>query len=144
MNETQVEEVYLNLGKRIGWCEDSKVTPKIFKLLLTLEQAQLAEVFPAVPEELAAKTGRSLDDVNKDLQYMYKVGVGTPSARSGKWNLPRNYMLFVDKICTHHRNFPGGDFRPLLNELNDECPQSLPLQGREDNPLSQYWERGRG
>ena len=51
---------------------------------------------------------------------MYRLGVGTPSARSGKWNLPRNYMLFVDKICTHHRNFPGGDFRPLLNELNDE------------------------
>ena len=57
MSETQIEQVYLNLGKRIGWFENSKVTPRIFKLLLNFEQAQLADLFPALPEELAEKTG---------------------------------------------------------------------------------------
>ena len=142
MAEAKIEDVYLRLGRRIGWFENSKTTPKIFKHLLTLEQAQLADAFPGVPEELAAKLGRDLESVKKDLQYMYRVGVGTPSAGSRKWNLPRNYMLFVDKICTHHRN-AATPFRDLLHEVDEEWQQErMKIDEEERRKLTSMGEFG--
>ena len=142
MAEAKIEDVYLRLGRRIGWFGNSKTTPKIFKHLLTLEQAQLADAFPGVPEELAAKLGRDLESVKKDLQYMYRVGVGTPSAGSGKWNLPRNYMLFVDKICTHHRN-ASTPFRDLLHEVDEEWQKErMKIDEEERRKLTSMGEFG--
>src|SRR4030067_3598437 len=119
MAEAKTDNVYARLARKIeNQAEnlgDFPATAKIFQHLLTQEQAELADAFPGVPEELAAKLGRSLESVKKDLQYMYRIGVGTPSAGSGKWNLPRNYMLFVEKICTHHRN-SSTPFRDLFLE----------------------------
>ena len=123
MAEVKADTVYQRLARKIeNQAEnlgDFPATAKIFQHLLTLEQAELADAFPGVPEELAAKTGRTLESVKKDLQYMYRIGVGTPAAKSGRWNLPRSPMLFMDKLCTHHRNFPGPDFRDLLHELSE-------------------------
>ncbi len=123
MAKTNVDDVYLRLASRIGNSFENfgeyQTTPKIFKHLLTLEQAELADAFPGVPEELATKLGRDLESVKKDLDYMYRLGIGTPSSRTGKWNLPRSPMLFMDKLCTHHRNAPT-PFRPMLQALQME------------------------
>ncbi|MFC1533141.1 4Fe-4S binding protein [Thermodesulfobacteriota bacterium] len=123
MAEEQTDDIFVRLAKRIynpiENLGDFEAAPKIFKHVLTFEQAQLADAFPGVPEELALKVGRDLESVNNDLQYMYRIGVGTPSARSGKWNLPRTPMLFMDKLCTHHRNFSGPDFKDLLQDLSE-------------------------
>ncbi len=123
MAKEKIEKIYFELADRIGNDYENfgeyQTTPKIFKHLLTTEQAELANAFPGVAEELATKVGRDLESVKKDLDYMYRLGVGTPSSRTGKWNLPRSPMLFMDKLCTHHRNAPA-PFRHLLNELQME------------------------
>ncbi len=111
---------------------DFEPAVKIFEHLLTPEQAELADAFPAVPEELATKLGRDLRSVKKDLDYMYRMGLGTPSARTGKWNLPRSPMLFMDKLCTHHRNAPV-PYDHLLQQLSkerDERRLKIPRQER--------------
>lgn len=41
---------------------------------------------------MLVKVGRNLESVKKNLQYMYEIGLGTPSARSGKWNLPLEFI----------------------------------------------------
>jgi len=123
MPESRIDDAYQRLAAKIENktenLADFPATAKIFRHLLTLEQAELANAFPGVPEELAAKTGRSLESVKRDLEYMYRLGVGTPAAKSGRWNLPRSPMLFMDKLCTHHRNFSGPSFRDLLHELSE-------------------------
>ena len=81
--------VYRKVADKIQGLEVSMVLPKLLQKMLTPEQAKLAAEFPGTPEELAEKVGRDLKSVNKDLQYMYEMGLGTRSARSGKWNLPR-------------------------------------------------------
>ncbi len=142
MAKTLVNNIYQRLTEKIGWVEDSKIIPKIFEHLLTPEQAKLADAFPGIPEELATKLGRNLESVRKDLDYMYRIGIGTPSSGSGRWNLPRNYMLFVDKLCTHHRNAPR-PFRHLLEELNEEWEvKRMKLTPEQRNVLSSGGDLG--
>ncbi len=136
MAKTQADNIYHRLASKIESplenLADYEVTAKIFQHLLTPEQAELADALPAVPEELATKLGRDLESVNKDLQYMYRVGLGTPSARTGKWNLPRNPMLFTDKLCTHHRNArPYGHMLQELMEVRTVLKLRTPKEERE-------------
>ncbi len=153
----KIESQFENFG-------EYQTTPKIFKHLLTPEQAELADAFPGVPEELATKVGRDLKSVQRDLDYMYRLGIGTPSSRTGKWNLPRSPMLFMDKLCTHHRNAPA-PFRHLLQELQlarEDKRRKIPDEVREkewpgpmvrmvpaytavkDKPELQPWESVKG
>jgi ferredoxin len=128
MAEPNVDEIYERIALRIKGIKDSKALPKIFQKLLTLEQAKLVQEFPATAEELAAKVGRRLESVKKDLQYFYELGLGTPSSRSGKWNLPRSYMLLVDKVGSHHRKFLpflGPDYLDLWHELEEDRARTL-------------------
>lgn len=136
MAKSKVPDIYWRLANRVRNSEENigefESAAKIFQRLLTLEQAELAEAFPATAEELAAKLGRSLASVNNDLQYMYRIGMGTPSAKSGRWNIPRSPMLFFDKLCTHHRNSKV-DFRDLLSELNEDRYQAT-LRRQKEHP----------
>ncbi|MFC1874414.1 ATP-binding protein, partial [Chloroflexota bacterium] len=122
-DKTETDNIYKRLASRvenpIENLGDFEPAIKIFEHLLTSEQAELADAFPAVPEELASKLGRDLKSVKKDLDYMYQVGIATPSARSGKWNIPRSPMLFMDKLCSHHRNAPV-PYDHLLQQLSKE------------------------
>ncbi len=123
MTVSEVDEVYKRIAARIEGMESSKVLPRILEKMLTLEQAKLAVEFPGTAEELAGKMGRDLKSVKKDLQYMYEIGIGTPSARSGKWNLPRNHVLLLDKVGSHHRKFLpflGPGYLDLWDEFMEE------------------------
>ncbi len=140
--KARADDIYVRLAKKIPIVADLEASPKIFRHLLTPEQAELVDAFPGVAEELATKVGRDLDSVKKDLDYMYRVGIGTPSARTGKWNLPRSYMLFVDKLCTHHRNAPVPYF-DILYELHDEWEDKrMKLTPEKRNVLSSGGEAG--
>ena len=95
MSVEEIDEVYNRVANKIEGLEVSKILPKLIKKMLTPTQARLAAEFPGTPEDLSERVGRDLNSVKKDLQYMYELGIGTPSARSGKWNLPRNYVLLL-------------------------------------------------
>jgi ferredoxin len=120
---SEMDEIYKKIAGKIEGMEFSKVLPKILQKILTPEQAKLAVELPATAEDLAAKVGRDLKSVRKDLQYMYEIGIGTPSVRSGKWNLPRNHVLLLDKVGSHHGKFLpflGPDYLDLWDEFMEE------------------------
>ncbi|MFC1873821.1 ATP-binding protein [Chloroflexota bacterium] len=160
MTEPQIDDIYVRIARKITGTEKSEILPKILKVMLTPVQAELADTFPGVSEELATKLGRDLESVNKDLQYIGAIGIGTPSARSGKWNLPRNWMRFFDKVGTHHKKFLaslGPEYIRLWNELNEEqsyttYSELVKIRFRvmpayyaiKDNPELQVWESMEG
>ena len=163
MTVSEIDEVYKRIGGKIQGMEFSKVLPKILQKILTPEQAKLAAGFPGTPEELAEKVGRDLKNIKKDLQYMYEIGLGTPSARSGKWNLPRNHVLLLDKVGSHHVKFLpflGPDYLDLWDEFMEEIiskfrikdgkfqpPETFRVipayKAVKDNPDLQPWENMR-
>lgn len=120
---TDLDGVYRTIAAKIEGVENSKAIVQILRKMLDPQQAQVAAALPGVPEELAARLGRSIESIKKDLKYMYEIGLGTPSARSGKWNLPRTYMLLVDKVGSHHRKFLpllGPEYLDLWLDLEEE------------------------
>ncbi|MFC1533137.1 4Fe-4S binding protein [Thermodesulfobacteriota bacterium] len=137
MPEHEMEIVYRTICNKIRDLEESTVLPKILASILTPEQAKLAAELPALPEELASKLGRSLKDIESDLQYFYEIGLGTPSAGSGKWNLPRSFPLLFDKIGSHHKRFIpflGPEYLDLWPELEKEYEQYRLAQGTPRHP----------
>jgi ferredoxin len=163
MAQSEGDVVYRKVADKIQGMDKSAVLPRLLQKMLTFEQAELAAEFPGTPEELAAKLGRDLKSVKKDLKYMYEVGLGTPSARSGKWNLPRNYVLLLDKVGSHHAKFLpflGPDYLDLWDEfINEMIPKLRIKNGRfeppeifrvipaykavKNNPEAQPWENMR-
>ncbi len=161
MTEAEVFDLCAKLSERILEGRKSKILPRILQKMLTPDQLRLASEFPAVEADLPGKVGRSAEDVRQDLQYMYEIGIGTPAAKSKKWNLPRSYMLLVDKVGSHHRKFLpflGPEYVDLWEDLEDEHLKALKAEtgkistGPEghrvipaylavkDNPDLQPWE----
>jgi len=141
MKQSEVDEVYKKVAAKIEGMGESKVLPRLLATMLSPEQAKLAAEFPGTPEELAAKLGRDLKSVKKDLQYMYETGLGTPSARSGKWNLPRNYVLLLDKVGSHGARFLpffGPDYLDLWDEFTDEMIPKLRIKDDKFQPPETY------
>jgi electron transport complex protein RnfB len=131
------DEVYKTVAQKIQGMELSKVLPKLIQKMLTPAQARLAAEFPGTPEELAERVKRDLNSVKKDLQYMYEIGIGTPSARSGKWNLPRNYVLLLDKVGSHHAKFLpflGPEYLDLWDEFVGEMIPKLRIKDGKFQP----------
>jgi electron transport complex protein RnfB len=141
MAQSNVDDVYKKVAAKIHGMEVSKVLPKLLAKMLTPEQAKLAAEFPATPEELASKLGWDLKTVKKELDYMYRTGLGTPSARSGKWNLPRNYVLLLDKVGSHGFNFLpfwGPEYLDLWEEFTDEMIPKLRLKDGKFTPPERF------
>ena len=131
------ESLYKKIAEKILGVGKSDVLPKLLQKMLSPEQAKLAAEFPGTPEELAERIGRDLKSVKKDLQYMYEMGLGTPSARSGKWNLPRNYVLLLDKVGSHHAKFLpflGPDYLDLWDEFVAEMIPKLRIKDGKFQP----------
>ncbi|MFC1873806.1 ATP-binding protein [Chloroflexota bacterium] len=123
MTEVNAQDVYVRICQKIPELEESKVLPRMLRFLLTPEQAQLAAEFPGVDEELATRVGRDLESVKKDLQYMYEIGIGVSSAKSGKWNLPPTHRMLSARIPSHHKRFLpflDADYQDLWVELDAE------------------------
>jgi Na+-translocating ferredoxin:NAD+ oxidoreductase subunit B len=141
MAQPEVDEVYKKVAAKIQGMEVSKVLPRLLAKMMTPEQARMAVEFPATPEELAAKLGWDMKTVKKELDYMYRTGLGTPSARSGKWNLPRNYVLLLDKVGSHGFNFLpfwGPEYLDLWDEFADEMIPKLRLKDGKFTPPERF------
>jgi electron transport complex protein RnfB len=137
MTHEEVDEIYKTVARKIQGMEVSEILPKLIEKMLTPEQARLAAEFSGTAEELAERVNRDLNSVKKDLQYMYEIGLGTPSKRSGKWNLPRNYVLFLDKIGSHHAKFLpflGPKYLDLWDEFVEEMIPKLRLKDGKFQP----------
>ncbi len=162
--ETEIVDLCEKLSERILEGRKSNILPRILRMMLTPDQLRLAAEFPAVEEDLPARVGRSPEEVRKDLQYMYEIGIGTPAAKSKRWNLPRSFMLLVDKVGAHHRKFLpflGPEYVDLWEELEEEHLKAMKAEkgsvgtgpaghriipaylAVKDNPDLQPWEDAR-
>jgi ferredoxin/biotin operon repressor len=87
--------LYQQLAEAIG-VGDSAIIPKIFAILATEDEARmlLAAAPPATIEEIAAKTGFSVDKVEKMMEPLFKKGLIFKSKKEGKVRYYRVRQLF--------------------------------------------------
>jgi ferredoxin len=92
MNETNV---YQELAERImmGHSEEIK---QLFKMIADEEEARLLLAMPGTPEDLAASTGRPLDEVKQSLDALFHRGLAIVSGSSGKYRMCRDVIQFHD------------------------------------------------
>ncbi len=77
---------------------DSKWIPAILKSMINDEQAALLVSLPGTAEDMAEKTGRSREDIEKDLLDMFRKGLTFKKIKDGKtlWNPPLHIAQFHD------------------------------------------------
>ncbi|NQU07862.1 MAG: 4Fe-4S binding protein [Candidatus Abyssubacteria bacterium] len=92
MSET---EVYQDLADRLMMGHSDRIK-KLFGMVADEDEAKLMLAMPALPEDLADATGRSLEDVKEALDVLFKKGLTFVSASSGKYRMCRDIIQFHD------------------------------------------------
>ncbi len=75
----------------------SKLIPELFRMIVDDSEAQLLMAMPGTPEQLAEKTGRTVDEVEKDCRTLYHKGVAFKSFKGGS----TGYKMCRDMIQFH-------------------------------------------
>lgn len=70
-------DAYGVLAERLGW-GDSERFRKILEFLITPKQAEIATCLPAIFEEVASKSGLSVEEVRKEIEALFRKGVLIP------------------------------------------------------------------
>jgi NAD-dependent dihydropyrimidine dehydrogenase PreA subunit len=68
---------YRVLAERLGW-GDSERFRKILEFLMTPKQAEIVTYLPAAFEEVASKSGLSVEEVRKEIDVLFRKGVLIP------------------------------------------------------------------
>jgi ferredoxin len=87
--------LYQELADKIMMGHSDRIK-KLFSMIADEDEAKLLLAMPALPEDLADATGRSLDDINEALDLLFKKGLVFISASSGKYRLCRDIVQFHD------------------------------------------------
>jgi ferredoxin len=92
-----MDEVYRELSKKL-MLEHSRILPKIWALLCSEEEAVLVNLLPGTPEEIAARTGKPLAEVQGMLKALFHKGAVFEGVREGKtvYRMPRHIVQFHD------------------------------------------------
>ena len=92
MSET---ELYQELADRLMMGHSDRIK-KLFGMVAEEDEAKLMLAMPALPEDLADATGRSLENVKEALDVLFKKGLTFVSASSGKYRMCRDIIQFHD------------------------------------------------
>ncbi len=78
--------------------KDSKWIPEILKFMINDEQAELLLSLPGTAEDMAQKTGRNRDDIEADLEEMFRKGLTFKKTKEGvtTWKPPAHLAQFHD------------------------------------------------
>ena len=87
--------MYQELAERIMMGHSDRIK-RLFSMIADEDEARLLLDMPALPEDLADATGRSIEDVNKALDVLFKKGLVFVSASSGKYRMCRDTGQFHD------------------------------------------------
>ncbi|RJP68716.1 MAG: 4Fe-4S dicluster domain-containing protein [Candidatus Abyssobacteria bacterium SURF_17] len=74
----------------------SETIKRLFSMVADQNEAKLLLAMPATAEELAAATGRSVDDIKKSLDVLFHKGLVFISGSSGKYRMCRDVVQFHD------------------------------------------------
>ena len=78
---------------------NSEYIPKILKSMINEDQANLLVSMPGTAEDLASKTGRPEEDIEKDLKDMFRKGLAFKKVKEGQptyWRPPMHLAQFHD------------------------------------------------
>ena len=87
--------LYQELADRIMMGHSERIK-KLFSMIADEDEAKLLLAMPGLPEDLADATGRSVEDVQKALDLLFKKGLAFISGSSGKYRMCRDIRLPTD------------------------------------------------
>jgi Pyruvate/2-oxoacid:ferredoxin oxidoreductase delta subunit len=108
--------------------KDSRWIPAILKSMITDEQAELLMSLPGTAEDMAGRTGRSTEAIEKDLQDMFRKGLTFKKIKDGvtTWKPPAHLAQFHDATIVWPE--AGEDFYELWRKyMEEEWPQLAQL-----------------
>jgi len=89
--------VYRELSKKL-MLEHSKILPRIWESVCSLEETKLLDLMPGTAEDLAAKTGRDLAAVSAMCESLFHKGAAFEAVKDGRriFRMPRHIIQFHD------------------------------------------------
>jgi ferredoxin len=143
----QEQEVYQALTERMG-VPESKLLPRIWKLLVAPDEGKILLELPAFAEDLAEKLSKPLEDIQRQLEDWVVKGVVIPFRKEGreKYGLCRSVGNFFesashvayeivgdeDAIVDETGILPDEDIRARIDQAEKivavECPCRLSLK----------------
>ena len=88
-------DLYQELAERIAMGHSDRIK-RLFAILADEDEARLLVEMPALPEDLAEATGRSIENIKKALNVLFKKGLVFVSASTGKYRMCRSTGQFHD------------------------------------------------
>lgn len=149
-----MEAVYAELAERVGFPK-SRFIPKVFRKLVTPEDARLLLALPRPPEELAAEFEMDVAAIEAKLDEFDRKGVAIPLEKGGA----RQYFCVNNVIQVHDatihailaERYPGADYEIVrmwerfretewfevmrARETAERHSRVLPLPGTVDGEL---------
>jgi len=114
------EEVYQALTDRMG-VPDSRLVPRIWRLLVTPEEGRMLLELPASAEELSEKFSVDIDDVTRKVEEWVVKGVAIPFRKEGreKYGLCRGVVNFFESASHVAHRIVGDELLDLWAEWLD-------------------------
>jgi ferredoxin len=123
----QEQEVYQALTERMG-VPESKLLPRIWKLLVAPDEGKILLELPAFAEDLAEKLSKPLEDIQRQLEDWVVKGVVIPFRKEGreKYGLCRSVGNFFESASHVAYEIVGDEILELWaqwleSEWLDEC-----------------------
>lgn len=91
------QDVYRELSKKVG-AELSTIVPRIWEAVCSKDEARLINALPASAEELAQQFDKSLNEMEKILQFLFRKGLVFEAIKDGRaiYRMPRHIIQFHD------------------------------------------------
>lgn len=89
--------VYRELSKKL-MLEHSKILPRIWESVCSVEEAELLNLMPGTAEDLASKTGKDVTAVGAMLDSLFHKGAAFDAVKDGRrvFRMPRHIVQFHD------------------------------------------------
>jgi len=90
-------DVYQELSKKLSM-ENSRFVPEIWRRLCTEEEAEIISALPGTSEDMAARFGKDIEEMNGILERLFQRGVVFDYTKDGKtyYRMPRHIIQFHD------------------------------------------------
>jgi Pyruvate/2-oxoacid:ferredoxin oxidoreductase delta subunit len=127
-------DVYRELSKKL-MMENSRILPRLWSAVCTPEEAEIVNMMPGTAEDLAGRSGRSLEETQRLLDKLFHRGAAFDAMKDGKrvYRMPRHILQFHDATILW-REAPG-EFIDLWAEFMDaEYPELVKLAAQVKLP----------
>lgn len=130
-----VEPIYQEIAAKITK-DKNRSLPKVLKMIANLEQAAILNELPNKAEAIAEKLTRDVEQVNKDLQYLYERGLVNPSKKG--WNLVNHIVLVKDQVASANHKYDDDELFELLHVMSLEDSDNIEERVKNGEKIPVY------